>query len=118
MVTPPRDDDHAFAALKVLSTPDTLLTLALGGDHMKEGIEAIKTALDNKVLRPHYEWIEAKRVGRRFGKRKGDLGKASRLLDSNTVMSPAEMKRLDELITDSNRKKSDKAVQQMRRLVR
>ena len=82
MVTPPVDDAHAEAALKVLTTPDALLTLALGGDHLDEGIEAIQAALDNPVLRPHFAYIEAKRVGpavrRPQGRPQGGRGAAGR----------------------------------------
>ena len=93
MVTSATDSNHAAAALKVISTPDTLLTLVLGGDHLDEGIEAIHAALDNPVLRPHFAFVEAKRVAESFGKRKADLKTASSLIDDSTVMSPAEIKR-------------------------
>jgi hypothetical protein len=78
--------------LKVLSTPDTLLTLVLGGDHVKDGIAAIHEALRNPVLRPHYAHIEAKRLATRFGKRKPDYKAAAELLDDAAVLSPAEIK--------------------------
>ena len=93
MVTPAVDDAHAQAALKVLSTPDALLTLVLGGDHLAEGIEAIQAALENPVLRPHFTYIEAKRMAERFGKRKANLKAAAKVIDDATVMSPAEIKR-------------------------
>jgi hypothetical protein len=93
MVTSAIDEAHARAALKVFSTPDALLTLVLGGDHLADGIETIQTALKNPVLGPHYAYIEAKRVAERFGKRKANLKAASELIDDLTVMSPAEIKR-------------------------
>ncbi|MGF1467094.1 MAG: hypothetical protein ACFCGT_13285, partial [Sandaracinaceae bacterium] len=92
-VTPAVDAAHAEAASRVLSTPDTLLTLVLGGDHLKEGMEAIDVALANPVLKPHFAYIEAKRLARPFRKRKADLGKAAKLIDKDTVMSPAELRR-------------------------
>jgi hypothetical protein len=98
MVTPAVDDAHAQAALKILSTPDTLLTLVLGGDHLVEGIEAIQTAIKNPVLRPHYAYIEAKRVAERFGKRKANLKAAAELIDDATVMTLAEIKRAAGLV--------------------
>jgi hypothetical protein len=118
MITPPKDDKHADTALKVLSTPDTLLVLALGGDHMKEGIEAIQAALDNKVLRPHFAWIEAKRLGRRFGKRTGSLKSVADLLDPNSVMSPAEKRRLEDLMKGGKGKDSNRfAKEVMQRMI-
>ena len=39
------------------------------------------------MLRPHFAAIEAKRLGRRFGKRKADLKAAAELIDASTVMS-------------------------------
>ncbi len=98
MVTPAEDEKHARAALKVLSTPDALLTLVFGGDHLKDGIEAIKMALDNSVLSPHFSYTEAKRVGERFGSRKADMKKVAKLITDSTVMSAAEIKRAAGLV--------------------
>jgi hypothetical protein len=98
MVTSVADEAHAQAALKVLSTPDALLTLVLGGDHLKDGIEAIQTALQNPVLRPHFAYVEAKRLAERFGKRKANLKAASELIEGTTVMSPAEIKKAAKLV--------------------
>ena len=98
MITPPEDESHAKAARKILSTPDALLVLAIGGDHLQDGIDAIQSCLDNKVLRPHFAFVEAKRVGTRFGKRQADLKKALGYLDKSTIMSPAEVKRTAEVI--------------------
>jgi hypothetical protein len=97
MVTGAQDEDHAHAALKVISTPDALLTLVLGGDHLPEGIETIQAALKTPVLRPHYAYLEAKRVGERFGKRKANLKAAAELIEEATVMSPAEIKKCSKL---------------------
>jgi hypothetical protein len=101
MVTASVDDAHAVAALRVLSTPDALLTLVMGGDHCKDGVAAIQAALKNPVLKPHYAHIEAKRLGERFGKRKSDWKSAAALLDDSTVMSQAEIRRAAELARDA-----------------
>ena len=104
MVTPPVDDGHASAALRVLTSPDALLTLVLGGDHLDDGIEAIRTALDNKVLAPHYAYVEAKRVGNRFGRREPDIDAVAELIDKDTVMSTRERRKAVDLL------ESDEAV--------
>jgi hypothetical protein len=101
MVTGVVDARHAAAAHKVLTTPDAHLVLAIGGDHLTEGIEAIQSALDSPVLRPHFATIEAKRLGRRFGKRKPDLKSAAALVDADTVMSGTEIGKLAKLVSDS-----------------
>ena len=94
LVTAAVDADHAAAARKLLSTPDTLLTLVLGGDHLDEGIDAIQAALDNPVLRPHYAYIEAKRLAKGFGQRAAKPKVAQELVEPDaTVMSPAEAKK-------------------------
>jgi hypothetical protein len=93
MVTAAVDRAHAEAALKVLSTPDALLTLVLGGDHVKDGINAIQTALKNPVLKPHFAYIEAKRLAERFGERQGNPEAATSLIGADTVMSLAEAKK-------------------------
>jgi hypothetical protein len=98
LVTAVRDESHASAALAVLSEPDTLLTLAIGGDHLTNGIAAVHAALQDDILRPHYAHIEAKRLAQRFRKRKPDLKGAADLIDADTVMTPAEIKKAAELV--------------------
>ncbi|MBI5328604.1 MAG: hypothetical protein HZB80_10015 [Deltaproteobacteria bacterium] len=100
MITSAVDESHAKAALKVLSTPDTLLTLVFGGDHLTDGIEAIQTALKNPVLRPHFAHAEAKRLAVRFGKRKANIEAAAKIIDDSTVMSPDEIKKTSTLVKD------------------
>jgi hypothetical protein len=102
MVTPAVDEAHSEAALKILSTPDTLLTLVLGGDHLEEGIEAIQTAVENPVLRPHFAYVEAKRLAKPFWERGADLEAASELIDDSTVMSPAEIEKAAKLVEDAD----------------
>ena len=110
MVTPPVDEDHARAALKVLTTPDALVTLVVGGDHLTDGIEAIQAGIKNPVLHPHFAYIEAKRLAKRFGKRKPNLKAAAGLITKDTVMSPSEIKKIakitKEMGTDSEPGKS------------
>lgn len=98
MITPPVDEEHAKAALKILTTPDTLVTLVVGGDHLTDGIEAIQVGIKNPVLRPHFAYVEAKRLAQRFGKRKADLKVAAELITDDTVMSPAEIKKAAKLV--------------------
>jgi hypothetical protein len=115
MVTPVQDEVHAAAARHVLSTPDAHLVLAIGGDHMTEGIAAVQAALESPVLRPHFAAIEAKRVGRRFGKRKPDFKKVDQLVDESTVMSGDEVGKLA-LIAADNKAVGDAAKQLTRAL--
>lgn len=98
MITPPVDEAHAKAATRLLGTPDVHLVLILGGDHLKAGIEAIQLALKNKVLRPHYAVVEAKRIGRRFLKRNPDITSACKLIDKAAILSASEARRMLEII--------------------
>lgn len=98
MVTPAVDDDHAIAALKVLAEPDTLLVLAVGGDHLHEGRTAIDAALADDVLRPHFAVVEAKRLGDRFGGRAANITKALGMIDKDCVLSGAELRRVAEIV--------------------
>lgn len=102
LITSAVDEAHAQAALKVLSTPDALLTLALGGDHLPGGIAAIGAALNNPVLRPHYAYIEAK-LARQFRDRKADFKAAAGLIEPSTVMSPAEIRKAYAFAQDGGR---------------
>jgi hypothetical protein len=101
MVTGAIDARHAAAAHKVLTTPDVHLVLAIGGDHLKDGIEALQSALDSPVLRPHFAAVEAKRLGRRFRKRKPDVSAAAALIDDATVMSGSEIGKMARIVKDS-----------------
>lgn len=100
MVTGAVDTDHAETAVKVLSSPDALLVLVLGGDHLTDGIEAIQAALANPVLRPYFAVTEARRVGKRFGKRKPNAKAVVELIDDSTEMTGAEITRLAEIAKD------------------
>jgi hypothetical protein len=98
MISPVENKDHAYAAFKTLSSPDLLLTLALGGDYLSLGLKSLEDALGNPVLHPHFAAIEAKRLGRRYGKRKPDVRASLRLIsDRNVVVSHAELKRILEI---------------------
>jgi hypothetical protein len=98
MVTGAADADHAAAAHAVLATPDAHLVLAIGGDHLIDGIAAIQTALACSVLRPHFAAVEAKRVGRRFGHRKPDVKAVAALIDDDVVMSGTELGKLAAIV--------------------
>ena len=99
MVTPPFDEAHAVAAHKLLNTPDTHLVLILGGDHLKEGIDAIDQALKNDALRPHFACIEARRLGQKFFTRPADTKAAAKCLSKEkcVVMSRDERAKLEKL---------------------
>lgn len=94
MVTPPVDDSHGKAAVKTLSTPDLLLTLALGGDHLDDGVDALKEAMSDKTLAPHFAVIEAKRMGKSFGKRKANPLAAMKNISAKTIMTPSEVRHI------------------------
>jgi hypothetical protein len=103
MVMAPVDEAHAEAALEIITTPDVLLTLALGGDHLEEGIAAVRTALANDVLRPHFAFTEARRLASRFLDRDADLAAAAGLLDDATVMSADEIDKAARLLESAAR---------------
>ncbi|UXI70523.1 hypothetical protein [Tahibacter amnicola] len=97
IVTPAVDGIHARAAEKLLATPETLLVLVLGGDHITDGLEALDIALKNPVLGPHYAYVEAKRQATRFQQREPDLGAAAAVLEGHAVMTPDEVKKAQKL---------------------
>ncbi len=114
MVGPAVTEGHVRAAGTVLSTPDALLTLVIGGDHLVEGVEAIRTALAEPVLRPHYAYTEARRLMMPAGARKADIEQAASLIDDATVMSPAELARASAWI----KARRGKAAQQLQKILR
>jgi hypothetical protein len=54
-ISPPVNDAHHVLALKLLSTPDVLLSIAIKGKHLKEGNAALRAAIRNDVLKPHFQ---------------------------------------------------------------
>lgn len=80
-----------------MSSPDLLLTLALGGDHLEDGVGALKTAMADATLAPHFAVVEAKRLGRRFGSRKADPKAALAAVGKQTVMSASEVRDVAEI---------------------
>ncbi|EPS36028.1 hypothetical protein H072_10429 [Dactylellina haptotyla CBS 200.50] len=98
MVTPPLDKSHAAAAHKLLTTPDAHLVLVLGGDYLQDGVEAIKQAIKDKTLRPHFAGTEAKRLLKKAFDRRPDIEGASTLLsDGDAVLSNEEKEKLKKL---------------------
>jgi hypothetical protein len=117
MVTPPKDDEHARAALRIFSNPDVLLALAIGGDHIEVGNEVIRNAINHPVLKPHYELMEAKRVGQRFFKRKPSLKETMVMVDESTVMSPTEVIRMAKILRDFAKETEKEVVKKMKKLL-
>ena len=113
MVTPPVDEAHAIAAKATLSEPDLLLSLAIGGDHLEEGNAALAIAADNDTLAPHFAVVQAKQLGRRFGKRKANPEAALDALGSNPVISHSEARRIAEIIADADTAKLKYAGKQL-----
>ncbi|AQG82518.1 hypothetical protein AWR27_15270 [Spirosoma montaniterrae] len=103
-VTGARTDSHASAALKVLSTPDALLSIVLTGDHLTEGNEAIQAALADETLHPHFAYVEAKRLAQPFIDRPANLEAAASLLTDETVMSSAEIRKCAKLLGKADTK--------------
>ena len=102
-VTPAQDAAHADAARRILATPEGLPVLAFGGDHLTHGIAAIHAALANEVLRPHFAYIEAKRLATRFHTRAPNQAAAAAHIDDATVMSAAERRKALRMIEQAAR---------------
>jgi hypothetical protein len=98
MVRSPEDDEQAAAALKIFSSPNSLLALAVGGDHIKKKYEAFDEALKHKNLIPHYALVEAKRLGQFHKHRPPNLEDTAKIVKKETVMSRAEILRLAKII--------------------
>jgi hypothetical protein len=98
MITTATDDEHASIAKAIFDNPDTHLVLVLGGDHLTGAVEVVQQALNNKILRPHYAYIEAKRVGKNFGKRRAQKDKAKALLQKGAVLNTKEKQKAADLV--------------------
>jgi hypothetical protein len=98
MVLPALDQAHADAALHILDTPGVLITLALSGDHQEDGIAAVHAALASDVLRPHFAYVEARRLASRFLRRSPDLAAAADIVEPEAVMSAAEVDKASRIL--------------------
>jgi hypothetical protein len=98
LVTGPTDASHAATAHMLLNSPDVHLVLAFGGDHLEQGVSAVRAALQDEVLRPHYVATEAKRLATRFQTRKPDVEAAQRLIDSRSILTYSEKQKLRNLL--------------------
>jgi hypothetical protein len=96
-VTPAVDHKHRAAALKILSTPDTLLNLAIVGDQFTEGTNAIDAALDNPILAPHFALLRAKLF--LVGPINKNPNAACDLIDDTNVMSFDEIDSVSDLLS-------------------
>ncbi len=101
MITPPENESHSRAAMRVLSEPDLLLTLAIGGDHLEQGNAALDAAMADKTLAPHYALVQAKRLGRRFGSRRAGPEAAIAAVPGDAVLSPSEARKLAEIAKEA-----------------
>ena len=61
-------------------------------------MKAIRAALANDVLRPHFAYVEAKRLASRFRQRPADLAGAAALIDADSVMSATEIDKAARLV--------------------
>lgn len=75
---------------KLLTTPDLLLTLVLGGDYARAGVAALQKALAQPTLRTHFAFLEARRLSQKKKNRIVNLRKAAQLIAENPVMSLCE----------------------------
>ncbi|MHA2250464.1 MAG: hypothetical protein ACXAD7_08880 [Candidatus Kariarchaeaceae archaeon] len=102
LITPAVDIDHAKIAMRLLSTPDTLLSLVISGDHLIEGNKVINAALENPILKPHFAFIEVKRIGNRFKQRKPDYTRVSELLQTKVILSSSEILKIKKLVKNAS----------------
>ncbi|KAH7114687.1 hypothetical protein EDB81DRAFT_920776 [Dactylonectria macrodidyma] len=94
-ITGANNGAHAKAAHKVLTTPDAVLALALGGTHLGSGIEAIETAVGDDVLGPHWSVVNAKALAK-VGKK--EYGRQLLEDKEKFVMSVDEKEKLEYLL--------------------
>ena len=86
-VNAPVDDNHRASALKILSTPDTLFSIAIIGDHVIKGNDAIESILRNPILGPHFAIIRAKLLLTGPNSYSLDPDEACDLINDGVVMS-------------------------------
>lgn len=97
VVEPAANETDRIAAAEVLNEPDALIALAIGGNHLAQGINAIQAAMRSRTLRPHYAWIEAKRIAELPATAPSSLYAAAALIDVRTVLSSWERDRVKQM---------------------
>jgi hypothetical protein len=88
--------EQAEVAYEILSTPDTIMTIAASTSD-DSGVKAIDRAIKDPTLGPHYAWLDAKRRCRTNNAAES-LDALQRLSRAKPVMSSAERLRAVEML--------------------
>lgn len=88
MITPFEDDRHRRIATLLLDTRQALLSLAVGGDGLTEGNQAINLALSHPILSPYFQIVRLKRLVRGIGRVRGYLGEVLSTLCTSGAQAP------------------------------
>jgi hypothetical protein len=101
-VRPFEDDKQRRIATLLLETRQSLLTLAVGGDGLTDGNQAVNLALSHPILGPHFQIVRLKRLVRGIGRVRGYLGEALAILCATgpkaAVLTPTELISLVRLV--------------------
>jgi predicted Zn-dependent protease len=89
-ISPAQNEEHAKVARKLLATPDLLLTLVFGGHHLPKGVAALKKALREPILRPHFAFWEVRSLAQKGDNRVKNVKKAYLIMTENPVMTLGE----------------------------
>lgn len=123
LISSPKDEKHARAAIHVFRNPALLSAIVIGGDHFEEANKAIDKVIENPILKPHYNYFKAKRIAQGFFYRKPDLQKTIDILeddkdcDSYTLMSGAETIRLTRILIDNAKESPQFKIERLKQIL-
>jgi len=107
LVQDANDEDHALAALDILSNPETLSVLAIGGSRFQAEDSINHTIKTSDVLRPHYQFIMVEYHIYLDSLEK--LSDPNLKLTDETIMTVAETRRLSGYIMDKAKAAKEKS---------
>ena len=98
LVTAAETHQQAQVAFDILSTPDTLLTIAASSS-ASAGVDPIERAVSDPTLGPHYAWLDAKRL-LRSARPAASNEVLDKLAQWDHVMSSAERRKASEMLAN------------------
>ncbi|MEW6160459.1 MAG: hypothetical protein AB1813_23755 [Verrucomicrobiota bacterium] len=100
-VPSPGDRDPS---LLILKTPEVLFPLVFGSSRSAKGNQALEVALRNDRLKPHFAFVEFKRLSREGESKPAYYKAACAWLDAATVFTPDELKDAAGILLEARRK--------------
>lgn len=118
LVISPSTKRDSKLALELLRNPEAFWVLVVGGEHLGDGIEAIQRALKSKLLRPHFDYIEAKRRSGLVATTTEAAEGFAEMITGTSLLNSRERHKVLDVAGRARPKKNKERIQRLRRLLK